>query len=229
MKLAKGLASMWSALASSSKRLELAMTLVFVRQLLDPTAPLIAGHDPRELVSDAPSWQELRDGPYLRESLDALAARINELAHDRRLESGFAQLDEHTVKEAVDGVSAWEIEPYLTGGDMLGELLQQVRPGGSRNDAFYTPYNVCYAMAEMLCPQPGERVIDPACGSGRMLLAQLQACRVRCGGEPDLNGVDLDGDAVRACKLNLMLAGYGLNRPAGEHKAGARAAVSSDA
>ncbi len=228
MKLPKGLDSMWSALASSSKRLEHAMTLVFVRQLFDPTAPLVAGNDPRELVSDAPSWRDLRNGPHLGEALDAIAERINELTDDRSLESGFAQLPAHTVKEAVDGVSTWEVEPYLTGGDMLGEMLQQIRGGGARNDQFYTPYNVSYMMAVMLCPQPGESVIDPACGSGRMLLAKLHACRERCGGEPELFGQDLDGYAVRACKLNLILAGYGLNRSAQGLKPAGRAPVPAD-
>jgi hypothetical protein len=216
MKPDKGLAAMWSALASSSNRLDLAITLVFLRQLLDPTAPLIAGHDPRGLMTDAPTWQELRDGPHLREALDAIAERINELGPQQRLDSGFAKLDEHTVKAAVDGVSAWEVEPYLTGGDMLGELLQQVRSHGNSNGAFYTPYNVSYMMAMVVGPHPGDPSIDPACGSGRMLLAQLQACRVQHGGEPELSGVDIDGDAVRVCKLNLMLAGYGCNRPAVE-------------
>jgi hypothetical protein len=218
MKIDKGLVAMWSALALSSKRLDLAITLIFLRQLLDPTAPLIAGHDPRELVSDAPTWQQLRDGPCLGESLDTLAKRINELAAEQPLEYGFAALDAHTVKAAVDAVSAWEVEPYLTGGDMLGELLQQVRPPGNANGAFYTPYQVSYMMAMVLGPQPGERAIDPACGSGRMLLAQLQVCRVQHGGEPELFGMDLDGDAVRVCRLNLLLAGYGCNRPAVELK-----------
>ncbi len=42
---------------------------------------------------------------------------------------------------------------------------------------FFTPRNVVEALVEMLAPQPGERVLDPACGSGRFLVACLDRFR----------------------------------------------------
>jgi hypothetical protein len=51
-----------------------------------------------------------------------------------------------------------------------------------------------------------------------MLLAQLQVCRVERGGEPEVHGTDADADAVRACALNLILAGRGLNRTSVPHR-----------
>lgn len=44
---------------------------------------------------------------------------------------------------------------------------------------FFTPSNVVQAMVEMLAPQPNERVLDPACGSGRFLVACLDRYRHR--------------------------------------------------
>jgi type I restriction-modification system DNA methylase subunit len=209
MKLPSGLETLWSALAGSTKRLDLAISLVFLRQLLDPTAPYVAGHDPRTIVSDAPDWAQIADDSDLPEILDAAAARVNELIGEPLLETGFAAVRPHAVKEAFRGVSKWKVEECRCGGDMLGELLQLVRSHGAGKGAFYTPFNLSYAMALMVGVVPGEKVNDPACGSGRMLLAALQACREHHnGGEPLLSGMDIDADAIRACKLNLLLAGY---------------------
>jgi hypothetical protein len=209
MKLPTGLATLWSALAGSTKRLDLAISLVFLRQLLDPTAPHVAGHNPRTIVSEAPEWAQIADDPDLPVILDAAAARVNELIGEPLLETGFAAISPHAVKEAFNGASRWKVEEYICGGDMLGELLQLVRSPGAGKGAFYTPFNISYAMALMVGVVPGEEVNDPACGAGRMLLAALKACRERHdGGEPLLSGMDIDPDAVRVCKLNLLLAGY---------------------
>ncbi len=42
---------------------------------------------------------------------------------------------------------------------------------------FFTPRNVIDAMVEILAPKPSERVLDPACGSGRFLVACLDRFR----------------------------------------------------
>ncbi len=57
---------------------------------------------------------------------------------------------------------------------------------------FFTPRNVVEAMVEILAPLPNERVLDPACGSGRFLVACLD--RFRQQRAIELCG---DGDAER--------------------------------
>jgi hypothetical protein len=209
MRLPPGLSQMWTALSSSTNPLELAMSLVVLRQLLDPTAPDVAGHNPRTLVSDAPDWAQIADDPDLPAILDATAARFNELIGEPLLETGFAAIRQRAVKEAFDGVNKWNVEECSSGGDMLGELLQQVRSAGAGKGAFYTPFQISHMMARMVGVGPGDELTDPACGTGRMLLAGLQACRDHHhGGEPLLSGMDIDPHAIRACKLNLLLAGY---------------------
>lgn len=97
---------------------------------------------------------------------------------------------------------------------------------------FFTPRNVVEAMVEMLAPQPGERVIDPACGSGRFLVACLDLFRTRRAeeigssspsalrrlrnrkdvvaeasayAEECLFGIDVDPELQRAAKMNMVL------------------------
>ena len=42
-----------------------------------------------------------------------------------------------------------------------------------QRDSFFTPRNVVQMLIEMLDPEPGELLIDPACGSGGFLIAAL--------------------------------------------------------
>jgi hypothetical protein len=210
MSLPRGLSEMWQALAPCGDAIDRAITLIFLRQLLDPSMPTVADQDPRALVSPAPPWELIVADENRACWLDALADRLNELLPEPLLTAQWETAPRGVAKQAVLGLTRWKPEQHTTGGDLLGDALQQLRPGKAAHGAFYTPYNVSYMMAKITNPKPGESVCDPCCGSGRMLLAALQACRENHhGGEPVLFGVDIDYDAIRACKLNLVLAGYG--------------------
>lgn len=97
---------------------------------------------------------------------------------------------------------------------------------------FFTPRDVVEAMVEMLAPQPGERVLDLACGSGRFLVACLDRYRTQRAeeigasspaglrrlrnrgdvlaaaseyAEECLFGLDVDPELQRAAKMNMVL------------------------
>jgi hypothetical protein len=165
MRLPVGLSDAWDALAGSEEPLGLAVTLVFLRQLLDPDAALIAGHDPRGLTSFMPPWSVLCERDERALMLDALAERINQLRGEPLLTAGFLALEPQTTNRAVLGITRWRTKPADNGGALLGELLQRVRPRGGPNGAFYTPYHACYLMATLGGPKPGESVYDSTCGS----------------------------------------------------------------
>jgi len=210
MKLPSGLDQLWQALAPFTDALDKAITLVFLRQLLDPEMPTLAGYDPRTRVAPKPPWALIVADGNRACWLEALVDRLNDLLGETLLTGGWESAPAGTVAQMVMAISKWKPAPHSGGGDVLGELLERVRPEKTARGAFYTPYHISFAMAKMVEPQPGESVCDPACGSGRMLLAALQACReAHNGGEPVLYGMDIDADAVRVSKLNLWLAGYG--------------------
>lgn len=59
--------------------------------------------------------------------------------------------------------------------DVVGETYEMLKGelkinAGKRNGEFFTPENVTWLMVKMQDPKPGERVLDPCCGSGRMLV-----------------------------------------------------------
>jgi type I restriction-modification system DNA methylase subunit len=203
------LKEMWGALSASNDRLGDAITLVFLRQMFDRGAPLIAGHDPRSLLAFCPPWDIIVNDGNRACWLTELANHLNSMMAKPLLNSGFEDLPGEVTKRALHAVTRWAPRLHLCGGDMLGELLQRTRPQSAATGAFYTPYHVARTLAGAADPQPGEKITDPTCGTGRFLLASLEICRERHdGGEPELSGIDHDADAVRACKLNLLLAGY---------------------
>lgn len=94
---------------------------------------------------------------------------------------------------------------------------------------FFTPRNVVQMMVEMLDPQPGEKIIDPACGSGGFLITALAHVwehvrreakrkgwseRQRLKRELDVatdcfRGLDKDAFLAKVCKAYMALIGDG--------------------
>jgi hypothetical protein len=93
---------------------------------------------------------------------------------------------------------------------VVGELRQRVRSHGAGNRVFVTVQRELSDGAAARV-RAGGGIQGSCLSSGRMLLAALDARRVRPGGEPRLTGVDADADAIRICQPNL-LASYGRAR-----------------
>lgn len=92
---------------------------------------------------------------------------------------------------------------------------------------FFTPRNVVEMMVKIVDPKPGERVIDPACGSGGFLInalshvwAQLRADAKRKGwserqltkrefevATDSFRGIDKDAFLAKVCKAYMALVG----------------------
>lgn len=78
---------------------------------------------------------------------------------------------------------------------------------------FYTPRPVARLLTGLASPQTGDRILDPACGSGGLLVAAAQriASSDRIDGD-SLEAYATDRSNVRLAMLNLAL--HGVDRPA---------------
>jgi type I restriction enzyme M protein len=100
---------------------------------------------------------------------------------------------------------------------------------------FFTPRNVIRMMVEMVAPQAGKRILDPACGSGGFLIVALNHARrriliemgcpypgaplqseikkaeifVRRYARESLYGFDVDSDLRKAARMNMVMNGDG--------------------
>jgi len=85
--------------------------------------------------------------------------------------------------------------------DPLGEIfMQEVSKG--HNGQFFTPEHICDMMAQITAVniKDGQSVFDPACGSGRMLLAVAKVNR-----HVVLYGADIDEVCVKMSVVNMLL------------------------
>lgn len=99
-----------------------------------------------------------------------------------------------------------------TGNDVLGEFFEQNISNG-RNGQYFTPFPICKFMASITntaTVYDGEakeetplRILDPACGSGRMLIASSKVN----GSGHEYYGIDIDRTCVKMTALNLFLNG----------------------
>lgn len=97
-----------------------------------------------------------------------------------------------------------------SGNDVLGDFFE-LHISNGRNGQFFTPAPICQFMASIthtdrVCDTGTTepvRVLDPACGSGRMLLA---AHKVNGQGH-EYYGIDIDRTCVKMTALNLFLNG----------------------
>jgi len=85
--------------------------------------------------------------------------------------------------------------------DPMGELYQQVISSG-HNGQYFTPEPICDMMSLMSANnlEDGQKVLDPACGSGRMLLAAAKRNRFAI-----FHGADLDTACCKMALLNMLL------------------------
>ena len=116
-------------------------------------------------------------------------------------------------------------------GDIFEYLLEEVKESG-KNGQFRTPRHIIRFMVQMLEPELGKTILDPACGSGGFLLNSLLQWKANAtdpdvlrlewdgtphdvrpvwpnGAKPDFNrlfhGYDNDRTMVRIAWMNLIL------------------------
>jgi type I restriction enzyme M protein len=104
-------------------------------------------------------------------------------------------------------------------GDAYEGLLQKnaedVKGGAGQ---YFTPRPLIAAMVDVVAPQPGQAICDPACGTGGFLLAahdylakhhaldRAQKKKLKSG---TLFGIELVDSVTRLCAMNLLLHGIG--------------------
>lgn len=125
---------------------------------------------------------------------------------NRRLKSlveDFAKLDLRPSRVASDG------KDHKTAEDVIGEayiyLIERFgSEAGKKAGEFYAPRQVARVLAKIVTPQPGDRICDPACGSGSLLIRAAEEI-----GSKDfaLFGQEVNRGTWGLARLNMFLHG----------------------
>jgi type I restriction enzyme M protein len=109
-----------------------------------------------------------------------------------------------------------DLRPSRIGGlDVIGNAYEFLignfaSDAGKKAGEFYTPPEVSLLLTQLLQPQPGNRIGDPACGSGSLLIKMGQAVPPNAKGERDVSlyAMEANGATWALCKMNMFLHGF---------------------
>ena len=117
------------------------------------------------------------------------------------------------------GKETWlSLSSDVKGDAYEGLLERNAQDTKSGAGQYFTPRPLIDAVVDCVQPQPGERICDPACGTGGFLLSAANYI----GSRPDLDkdqkkhlkydalrGIELVDGVARLCAMNLFLHGIG--------------------
>ena len=176
----------------------------------------------RFVVPEGHHWRDVVDRTENLGAALKTAFRAIELANERRLYGIFGdaqwtnkdRLPDRLLRQLLDHFHRLPLGNAHVREDVMGlayEYLIKRFADQSNKKAgeFYTPRSVVRLMVNVLDPQPGESVYDPACGTGGMLLETLHHVR-EGGGEwrtLRIRGQEKNLTTQSIARMNLLLHG----------------------
>lgn len=179
----------------------------------------------RFVVPEGCHWRDVRETATNVGAVLQKAMRGIERANPDTLYRVFGSADwgnrekftDELLKDLIEGFSAVPLGNAAASTDALGNayeyLIGKFADVTRRNKAgeFYTPRSVVRMMVEILDPQEGESIYDPACGTGGMLLGAIEHV-MRQGGDPRtffgrIYGQEKNLTTSSIARMNLVLHG----------------------
>jgi type I restriction enzyme M protein len=129
-----------------------------------------------------------------------------------RMESGYLLRD---VINKVNDIHFDSTEEIHTLGHLYESMLKEMRDAAGDSGEFYTPRAVVRFMVTVLNPQLGEKILDPACGTGGFLVETFthleKLCKTvqdrRTLQEETIYGGEAKSLPYMLCQMNLLLHG----------------------
>ena len=103
-----------------------------------------------------------------------------------------------------------DMRPGKVSGDVIGNtyiyLIERfAADAGKKAGEFYTPHKISELVAKLGGPKPGNRICDPACGSGGLL---IEAAREVGDRNFALFGMESNGSTWALARMNMFLHGF---------------------
>lgn len=169
-------------------------------------------------------WNDVRETPINVGTALNNALRCIESANQEHLYGVFGdaqwtnkdRLPDPLLKDLLEHFSALHLGNRPVTSDIIGDayeyLIKQFADAtNNKAGEFYTPRSVVRLMVDILDPQEGETIYDPACGTGGMLLGAVAHVQ-EAGGDPrtffgKLYGQEKNLTTASVARMNLLLHG----------------------
>lgn len=187
--------------------------------------PTIEIRDSKGKVED--TFPALFDNLYERRNRSNIGELINILlehiedANKNKLHNVFRNIDFNSeanlgqtrqrntrLKHLLEDLVELDLRPEHVGHmDIIGDVYEYLiarfaATAGKKAGEFYTPTEVSETLARLVAPKPGDRICDPACGSGSLLIRTSK----KVGSDDfSLYGQEMNGSTWALCKMNMFL------------------------
>jgi len=190
-------------------------------------------HDERQTASARRFWAGPTD-QFSLQGRELIRKRIASLFEDVKshYKSIFRGSEEITISDRALSFIVSEIGKFdliATPIDVKGIAYQEIVGANLRGDRgqYFTPRPVIKLIIEMISPGLGDRILDPACGTGGFLVSVLDYVlqelrsqssiadsetvydRLRVFSQTAVFGCDFDPFLIRASQMNMLMAGDG--------------------
>jgi len=196
--------------------------LLFLKMADERTKPPF---DQEPIIPAEYSWQQLlsRDGDDLevqyRHTLDGLGKQKGMLGLVFRKAQNRIQDPaklKRLIADLIDREEWTALDTDVKGDAYEGLLQKNAEDTKSGAGQYFTPRPLIRAVVDVMRPEPGTLICDPACGTGGFLLAahdyivehgKLDKAQKRFLKQEALHGVEIADDVARLCAMNLLLHG----------------------
>jgi type I restriction enzyme M protein len=175
-------------------------------------------------VADFTALYARRKAPNLGELINIVLDHIEE-ANKAKLEGVFRNIDFNSeanlgktkdrnrrLENLLGDFEPLELRPSRVSEDVIGNtyiyLIERfASDAGKKAGEFYTPKQVSQLLARLARPQPGDRICDPTCGSGGLLIEAASLVQAQGSRDFALFGQEANGSTWALARMNMFLHG----------------------
>lgn len=114
------------------------------------------------------------------------------------------------LRTLLEDFNGLDLRPsMLEGNDVIGDayefmIAKFASDAGKKGGEFFTPSMVSELLARLVKPKENDRIYDPTCGSGSLL---IKAFKKVPSGKAQIYGQERNGQTHSLCKMNMFLHG----------------------
>lgn len=175
-------------------------------------------------LSDFNSLYERRKSANIGELINVVLDQIEE-ANKAKLEGVFRNIDFNSeanlgkpkdrnrrLENLLGDFKKLDLRPSRVSEDVIGNtyiyLIERfASDAGKKAGEFYTPTRVSQLLAELAAPKPGDRICDPTCGSGGLLIEAAAVVERQGSRDFALFGQEVNGSTWALARMNMFLHG----------------------
>ncbi|MBI4911621.1 MAG: type I restriction-modification system subunit M [Acidobacteria bacterium] len=165
---------------------------------------------------------ERRKAANLGELINIVLDHIEE-ANKAKLEGVFRNIDFNSeanlgkakdrnrrLENLIGDFTKLDLRPSRVSEDVIGNtyiyLIERfASDAGKKAGEFYTPKHVSKLLAQLAAPKPGDRICDPACGSGGLLIEAAALVEQQGSNNFALFGQEANGSTWALARMNMFL------------------------